>query len=347
MATIHDVARLAGVSVATVSRVLNGNYPVSEEKRKQVQKAVRELNFKPNILGRNLGRVVNRTILVVTSATSGMLFTETIEGINEAANAAGFDMLIAYLPYGADRPQSTSWNKCVEYLEGGLAGGVILLGLAAIQALSNSDLGQIPVVQCSETVLDYFPNSVTYDNRAASAQLTRHLIAQGYRRFGFVLCRKPYEQEPSRFSLEREEGLRQALAEAGLPAHPEWNVCCLQQPGAYAEAAETLRFYTQLPPDARPDAILCAYDTLALACVNTLQQAGLRVPEDIAVAGFDDSETALFSSPMLTSVHQPGREMGRESVRLLVELVRHERESGAQVILPCRVVARGSTDRGR
>ena len=343
MATIHDVAKLAGVSVATVSRVLNGNYPVSEEKRKRVQSAVKQLNFRPNILGRNLGRGMNRTILVVTSAAAGMLFAETLEGINEEADRAGFDMLLAYLPTAPGMPRATPWNKCAEYLEGGLAGGVILLGLTAIQAMQGSAIGDIPVVQCSETVVDSFPNSVTYDNAQAAAELARTLIARGRRRFGFVFCRKPYETEPSHFSHEREAGLRRALQEAGLPHHPEWNVCCVQATRANAQMEQDLQFYARLPADGRPDAILCSYDVPALLLEQVLTQAGIRVPEDIAVAGFDDSELVSFGRPPLTSVHQPGREMGRESVRLLVQLVRGERENGAKVLLNCRVVERGST----
>lgn len=348
MATIRDVAALAGVSVATVSRVLNGNCPVSEQKRERVMQAVAELNFKPSILGRNLGRSVNRTILIVTSATSGMLFTETVRGINEMAESMGFDLLMAYLPQRSGVPQSTSWNRCLEYLEGGLAGGVILLGMSAVQAVTSEAVAGIPVVQCSETITDRFPNAVTYDNARAVYELTQRLLAQGRRRFAFAFCRKSFETEPSRFAVEREAGMRRALEEAGAAPHPELNVCCIQRMEGdeelrYEPAEETMQFYAQLPPEERPDAIICAYDTLAVACVNTLRRAGIRVPEDIAVTGFDDSEAALLSDPKLTSVHQPGREMGREAMRLLGERIAGERADGVTMMLPCRIVERGST----
>ena len=352
MATIRDVAALAGVSVATVSRVLNGNCPVSEQKQKSVMKAVEALNFKPSIFGRNLGRAQNRTILVVTSAASGMLFMETMQGINEVAEELGYDNLIAYLPQNDGQPQPNSWNRCLEYLEGGLAGGVILLGLSAVQAMTNEAVEGIPVVQCSETIVSRFPNAVTFDNTRAVYELTKRLIAQGFRRFAFVLCRKSFETEPSRFSVEREAGMRQALEEAGIPVHPELNICCYQRMEGereqrYEPAEETLKFYANLPPEERPDVILCSYDVLAVACINTLRRAGIRVPEDIAVTGFDDSEAALLADPKLTSVHQPGRDMGREAMRLLDERLSGKRADGVTMMLPCRIVERGSTERNK
>ncbi len=348
MATIRDVARLADVSVATVSRVLNGNYPVSEEKKKAVQRAVKELNFTPNLIGRNLGRSHNRTILVALNAMSGTLMGESLQGVNDVAAERGYDVLMTYLPSDRDKPSAFSWQRCVEYLQGGFAGGAILLGPVATDSIPLEQLRDIPVVRCGEGVFHMGGNCVTYDNALAAYDLTKRLISKGCRRFAFVLSQKPAETEPSDYSQARERGMRRALEEAGLPFRPEWSLVCRQETSAqdtsYTAALESMRFFTQLPPDQRPDAIICTFDVLALACVHTLQQAGIRVPEEIAVAGFDDSAAATYCNPGITSVRQPSRQMSQEATRILIELMEGKRQNGVRVLLPHSITERGSTD---
>jgi len=347
VATIHDVARRAGVSAATVSRVLNGNYPVSEETKKKVQQAVRELDFIPNLMGRNLGRVHNKTILVALNAMSGVLMGESLQGVNDVAVELGYDVIMIYLPTDPQKVSAFSWERCVEYLRGGLAGGAILLGPVATDTVPLELLHDIPIVRCGEGVFHMGGNCVTYDNEQAAYDLTKRMISQGYRNFSFVLTQKPNETEPSDYAVTREDGMRRALKEAGLSYHPEWQLVCRQATEdhdlSYAKARRQMRFFTEMPKEHRPDAIICSFDTVALACAHALTEAGIRIPEDIAIAGFDDSVAATYSVPMLTSVRQPSRQMSREATRLVIDLMEGRRESGVRILLPHSISERGST----
>jgi len=355
MATIRDVAREANVSVATVSRVLNGNYPVSEEKKTAVQQAVKKLHFTPNVIGQNLGRAENRTILVVTAAMTNELedsplLNRTLMGIHEVAEQEGYDVLISYLHASSpNAPTSPSMERCLAQLRGGLAGGCIVLGPILKNQPAFFQLENCPTVRCGEGIFKLGGNCVTYDNEFAGYDLCRFLVQKGCRRFSFVLNQKVDETEPSDYSVERMHGALRALAEAGIPYDDSLTLVCRNSDAfskiPYDSAAEQMQFFARLPREQLPDAILCTYDVLSLACIHTLQSHGIRVPEDVAIAGFDDSAAATFSIPALTTVRQPNLEMGREATKLLIELMQGKRQSGVRTLLPHTIIARGSTDR--
>ncbi len=349
MATIRDVAALAGVSPATVSRVINGGHPVKASTRRAVEKAIRTLDFQPNINGRNLSRHENRTILVITSSTNTEMYMQTLHGINMVLVNEPYDLLTSILLEDPEDPSSTNWDRCARFLDGGLAGGVLLFGSLAIEVAAQAAPLRVPVVQCSENVLDCFPNSVSCNNQRAVYELTRLLIAQGRRRFGFISSRKYFETEPSNFSRDRLNGMKQALAECGLPYYEELTTCSLAEgaPAAqnnYADAVRAARFYAALPAQQRPDAIVCATDRLAFACVSELQRAGIAVPQQVAVTGFDNSFLAQTSTPQLTTIQTPNMEMGAEAARLLISLMRAERPDGCSIQLPHRLIERGSSN---
>ncbi len=349
VATIRDVAREAGVSVATVSRVLNGNYPVSQEKRRVVNQAIKKLNFTPNILGRNLGRTENRTIVVVVSPgvkQDSTLLTRSLQGVSEVTSKEGYDMLISYLPADApSQPREASVKRLEQFLQGGFAGGLLVLGPILKDPSFFKQIGAIPVVRCGEGVLPLGGNCVAYDNEQAGYDLAKAMIQRGYKRFSFFLSQKPKETMPSDFALARKKGMETALAEAGL-SYDEKLTLIVQTDDdemQFAKAAKASDFYLSLPPEERPDAIICSFDALALACMNTLQRGGVVCPDQIAIAGFDDSIAASYCDPPLTSVRQPSREMSREATRILLSIMRGEQQNGIRMTLPCAVVERGST----
>lgn len=349
MANIHDVAARAGVSPATVSRVLNGNHPVSPATRKLVEQAIRELNFEPNLMGRSLSRREQQSILVVISTTAGELYRKTLQGAGRIAAQEKYELMTTCIADDPDDPFTNNWENCARYIRSGMAGGVILFGSRVIQAAAQAPALSVPTVQCSETTLDRFPNSVSCDNRAAMRELTQRLIAQGYRRFAFIASRKPYETEPSDFSRDRLQGIQDALRAAGVPYDPALTLCCLNRAElggvySYAEAVKTAQIYAAMPAAERPDIILCSYDTIAFACMDVLQRAGLRVPQDVAVAGFDNSATVALTTPQITSIETPSFEMGSEAARLLISLMRGERAPGCRILLPHKIFERGSTN---
>jgi|GEM_PF-1016023 len=349
MATIRDVALLAGVSPATVSRVLNGNYPVKAETRVIVENAIKALDFHPNIIGRSLSAHTKKTIFVVASTALSEMFTRVLHGINVTTAQNGYEFLMTILDNSGTQDLKNNWNRCARHIEDGLVGGVILLGRQVIETAANGNPISVPVVQCSESSHSFFPNCVSYDNRRAFYDLTNQLIRQGFRRFGFLLSRKETENAPSEFSIERLEGMKKALSEHGIPYDPELTICCIQHSDTYglttfSDTTEATHKYMDMRPEQRPDILLCSYDAIAISCINEFQRAGLQIPRDIGIAGFDNVSAALLPRPQLTSVQPPSFEMGVEAARLLIALMSGERTGGLTIQLPYIIYERGSTN---
>lgn len=327
MVKIEDVASLAGVSVATVSRVLNNNYMVSKEKRDKVLEAVKALNYQPNALGRNLRRTETKMILVVCTA----VIDEAMNGIQDVAKEMGYDVIISY----SDKRDSKS---SVKFLENGLVGGVIFLNML----LKNDDMynicKQYPVVQCGEYI--DIPNSylVSINDQKAAYEVVSHLIQQGKKRIGFVAC-DGYDGSPN-FSKERERGYRQALADHGIEYITELR---LSGDNTFESGAIAAKHYFGL--ENRPDAVFCVLDNIAFGCLNALKNFGVSIPDDIAIAGFDNLEISEASEPPLTTVAQPFYEIGRETMKMLVSLIKGEITLGRQLFLNHQLIIRGSTSK--
>lgn len=329
LTTIGEVAAKAKVSVATVSRVLNGSCKVSEERRRRVLQAIKELQYEPNLVGRMLRKSETRTILVVFS----IMLPDLIRGIKDAAAAAGYEVILQYSP-GPDTDASQ-----FAMLHRGMADGAILPEIQIDNTLLASLYDQFTIVQCGETTKYPQAHVVAVNNEEIACQMTRHLIELGRKRIatvGIGSC----QGRPAYFSRERREGVRRALDEIGIPLDQQLH---LDVQMGYRGGAEAADYLLSLPE--RPDAIFCFQDTVAVGCIQSLHRRGVAVPGDIAVAGFDDSEICQFIDPPLTSVEQPFYEIGREAVRtwLLIHHDRPNRSIGRQVRLAARLVIREST----
>jgi LacI family transcriptional regulator, repressor for deo operon, udp, cdd, tsx, nupC, and nupG len=326
MATIEDVAEKAGVSVATVSRVLNNNYMVSNEKKNRVFEAVKALNYQPNALGRNLRRSETKMVLVICT----VVIDEAMAGIQDIAKELGYDVILSYT--GNKRDGMCS----IKFLENSLVDGVILLNMLFKDEELLTISEKYPVVQCGEYV--DIPNSflVATNDQKAAYEMTSHLIQLGRKRIGFVA----YEEFgiTSHFSLEREKGYKQALADHGIPYDPE-----LKKIGdfSYESGIDAAKQFLSMKE--KPDAVFCTQDNMAVGCVNTFKNAGVSVPEDIAVSGFDNVELAEICNPSLTTVNQSFYEIGRETMRLLVSLIKGEITIGRQVLINHQLIIRDST----
>ena len=331
MATIQDVARLAGVSTATVSRVLNDNYKVSDKRRQLVLDAVKTLGYRPNIVGRNLSRSENRTILVVSS----WIDDDMIRGASFAAKEIGYDLILSYTTVEDDK-------DALKYFENGLAGGILFINFRGTDTRIEELCSNYPVVQCAEYV--DFPEacfvSIRDDN--AIEELTEMLVKQGRKRFAFIA---PGSRPEStiHYAEARESGFRRALEKTGTHINEDF-VVRYPTPGSSLEAAEkAAKAWLDLPESERPDAIVCASDTIALACMNTLIRGGVRVPQDVSITGFDNRR-AVYANPKLTTVAQPFFEMGAESVRMLANMMSGKDVAEKRIFLDHRIVVRGSTD---
>lgn len=329
MTNIRKVAELAGVSVATVSRTLKSPDIVSPRTRDKVLKAVREAGYKPNLMAVQFRSRRTRNLVVLVPTIANTFFARVISGIQEAAQQQGYSVLLCNT-LGREESEAT-YAKMVTTRQ---ADGVIQLrAYNPFPADAFAPDTPLPMVNACE-VLDEAPcSSVKLDNRAAARAITEHLIGLGHRRIGMI-------KGPRRSPLTRDRvaGYCDALEAADI-ALDESLLC----PGKFTphsgyEAAGML-----VARDDRPSAIFCESDEMAIGAIQRIKQAGLRVPDDISVAGFDDIAFASFSDPPLTTIAQPAEAFGREAVAMLIEVLEGREEGAKQRILPYELVIRGST----
>lgn len=326
MATIDEVATMAGVSVATVSRVMNNSYVVSEEKRNRVLQAAQTLNYLPNTLNRSQRKTENKTILIICS----VVIYDVVAGIQATAKKLGYDVLIHY---NAGRNAELD---SIKVLNNKLVDGVILLNIL----MDDADLAELNrrfmVVQCGEYVS--IPNAfqVSTDNEGGAHAIVSHLISLGHKRIAFV-GPDIFNGLPH-FVHVREKGYRLALEEHGLAFSPDLVIKAdFSMESGYDAGRRILAMAD------RPDAVFCATDQLAVGCIHTFRDHGLFIPEDIAVAGFDNTEAAEICTPPLTTVAQPFFEIGSETVRMLTAMINEEMSVGRHVMLDYQLKLREST----
>lgn len=327
-ATVQDVAKTAGVSVGTVSRVLNGSPAVSASSKEKVTGAIRQLNYRPLASARDLRRDRTMRILALAKNLDSPIISEAFRGVGDAAALSGYVSLIAPTAGDLEREQ-----QLVDILRNGSVDGLVMFSPTMpdddIEALAT----QLSVVQVCEIADSEAAFGVSIDDRQAAFDITRHLIETGSRRLAMIGHRA------ARSGRLREEGFREATAKAALL--PEQT---LFADGDFDFHAGRRLTRELLKMDPLPDAVFCGSDTVAAGCVREITGAGFRVPEDIAVAGFDDSIQAEMCVPELTTIRQPAYEMGRLAFEALFERMT---EPGAsrrgRTFLPHELVVRDST----
>lgn len=327
-ATVQDVAKTAGVSVGTVSRVLNGSPAVSQSSKEKVTAAVRQLNYRPLASARDLRRDRTMRILALAKNLNSPVISEAFRGVSDAAALSGYVSLIAPTAGDPEREQ-----QLVDMLRNGSVDGLVMFS----PTMPDEDIAdmaeQQSVVQVCEIAEAEAAFGVAIDDRQAAVDMTRHLIATGARRLAMIGNRA------ARSGRLREEGFRQAAAEAGFAADQ-----ILFVEGDFDFRTGRLQTRTLLEAGRLPDAVFCGSDTVAAGCVRAITDAGLRVPDDIAVAGFDDSVQAEMCTPELTTIRQPAYEMGRRAFEALLSRMTtpgpHHR---GRTFFPHQLVIRDST----
>jgi DNA-binding LacI/PurR family transcriptional regulator len=302
-ATMADVARLAGVSVPTVSRVLSGSFPVSEGRRKLVEDAIERLQFRPSAAARYLASRKPEVIAIVAGNTSQYGYAETIRGIELAARASGYTVMITVV----ESTDETEVDRALAVtLTQAIAGLLVLKfdppGVAALQHVPSD----VPVVALSGVREPGIPQAVLDETRAAE-ELTTALLDLGHRTVHHI--RVP----PSRREDGRTTGWRRALRARGATV-PEtldatWDPVSGHEIGL------------RLAADPEVTAIFCGNDEIAMGVIRGLNDAGLSVPRDVSVAGFDDHPLAAMWVPSITTAHQDFVGMGRRGFELLMQIV--------------------------
>ena len=324
--TIVDVAERAGVSKSLVSLVMRGSPGVAARSRDAVLDAARELGYRPNAMARSLVRQSSGVFGCIVSDLHNPFFADVADGLEEAAVARGYRALLSagFLDPGREA-------AAVETLLGLQADGLILLGptlgLGTIEATARD----IPVVIVGQRTRSAIMDSVCNDDRAGAQAVVDHLVALGHERIAHI-------HAGSRGgSADRRRGYEAAMSRHGL------GDLTRTVRGAFTEEGGLAAMRTIIEGGDLPTAVFVANDFAAMGALEVLYAAGLRVPEDISVVGYDDIVTSHSVRVALTTVAQPALEMGRTAVNLLVERADQGRAQARHIVLPPRLVVRGTT----
>jgi LacI family transcriptional regulator len=309
MVTVHEVARVAGVSAATVSRFLNGTAKVSEEKRQAIESVIEKLNYKPNVLAQNLKTGSSRTIGVLTQSLVSGYFADAMAGIDEALQGTGYAPLIVSGHWHADEEAER-----IELLIARRVDGLVILSgkLKDAQILKLSQ--RVPIVAFGRDLSAPRAYGFCLDNYWGACEAVGYLIAQGHRNIAFITGPSDHQD-----ALARLAGYRDTLAKHGIKEQQQLIVG-----GDFQESGGLLAVERLLESKQRFSAIFCANDLTAYGARLALYRRGIRVPEDISVIGFDDLHSSMYTTPPLTTVRQPLFEVGQCLGRAIIKMIGRE-----------------------
>ena len=328
-----EVAQRAGVSVTTVSHVINGTRRVAEETRARVLEAVATLNYHPNHVARSLVQRRTATIGVVIEEIVNPLFAPVLMGVERVATQLGYGVL------ACSAPDLDSERRALNTLRAKRVDGVILMSLSFPRPHDHVEALRADGIPC--VAINRYPKSasidcVHFDHAGGARTATRHLLALGHQRIAHLAG--PVSGASMRWAaVERLAGVRQALTAAGV----SWDARYVVE-SEYGYEAALVAAHALLDTTPRPTAVVAWGDLAALAVVEAAEERGLRVPDDLAVVGFGDELVAARARPRLTTVSMPVAEAGAEAARLLDQQIRDGVRDPTTVVLPCRLLVRQS-----
>lgn len=326
--TIRDVAREAGVSVATVSRVLNDSGPVREITRHRIREIATRMRYVPDSAARSLITRRSMTFGVLLPDLYGEFFSEVIRGIDQTAQRSGYHLLVS-----GSHNDKGEIEAALRAMRGRVDGLIVMSPDIDSAALVANLPASSPVVLLNCVVEGNGFDSLTIDNYGGAHAMVRHLFASGHPRIAFIKgAERNYD------AAERLRGYRAAHQAAGVKGNG-----ILEFEGDFTESGGHLAAKRILSLEPRPTAVFAANDSMAIGALSAFRDAGLRVPDDIAVTGFDDIPIARYMSPPLTSVSVSISEMGAQAVRMLLHAVEQENNHVKQQdTLPTALVIRAS-----
>ncbi len=322
-ATIRDVARAAEVSVATVSRSLNGLQSVAAKTRDRVLRAAGELDYVPNSGARALSTRRTDTIGVLLPDLHGEFFSELIRGIDLAARANGLHLLLS-----SSHGDAAEAAAALRAMRSRVDSIILMMPNAGEEYLIGTGMGSVPLVFLGRGGCKSGHSSFQIDNYSGAYAITEHLVSLGRKRIAFVAG-------PSG-NIEAKERLRGYCSAIATTGGSEWIVR-----GDFSEQSGSDAVKAFIGDD-RPDAVFCANDMMAIGCLETLREAGLRIPEDIALAGFDDIPIARYVSPPLTTAAVPIADIGRQALECCAAAIAGSGADQRRTFKP-QLVVRAST----
>ncbi|MCU6708991.1 catabolite control protein A [Paenibacillus sp. J5C_2022] len=327
--TIYDVAREAGVSMATVSRVVNNNPNVKPATRKKVYEAIERLGYRPNAVARGLASKRTTTVGVVIPDISNSIFAEVARGIEDIANMYHYNIILC----NADKKKDKEIRVVNTLLEKQVDGLLFMGGAVTEDHLQAFKTANVPVVLCATSDESEQIPSVDINHEEAAYDAVMKLIQNGHKRIGMI---SGTLQDPAS-GYARFQGYKRALQESGL-SYDESLVRIGNY--RYESGVEAMKYFIEL--NERPTAVFSATDEMAIGAIHCIQDSGLQVPGDISVISVDNSRMASMVRPQLTAVAQPMYDIGAVSMRLLTKLMKKEHVEQYKVTLPHEIVMRQS-----
>lgn len=328
MTKMTDVAKMARVSSATVSRVLSNHPYVSEKTRRKVLDAIEHLGYKPNRLASNFRKMSSKTVIVVLPDISNPFFSEIVKGFKDSARERGYHVLLG--DTGNDRDQEREFIELVKakYVDG------LILATARIPKEEIAEVSrEIPVVLACEYIDGFDIPTVAIDNIGAARTATQHLASLGHRKIAHISG--PLDAVLGR---DRLKGYRQALLVNEIPEDENFI-----QEGDFSVRSGYDLMRKLMAMDNRPTAVFCANDEMAVGAVKAAKEYGLTVPRDISVVGFDDIPMSTLVEPALTTIYQPKYDIGVQSMNMVLNMIEGHENARKQVVLKHELVVRQTT----
>lgn len=307
--TIKDIARMAGVSIATVSRVINNSKPVNEDVRQRVLEAMEQTKFRPNAIARNLIKNQSFLLGVMLPEVKNTVMDSLIDGINHISRLHGYNVVIV-LTGGTLENELHYYNLFREMRVDGI---VVATTQIQDELLELIGVAQIPCIMVGRDSRPKSIPSVHVDNFSAAYEAATYLIRQGHRQIGMLRV----ANGDTAAGKHRFEGFRKALDEAHLPLREEW---IIEGGVSVEEGAASMQKICET--GVLPTAVFCATDRMAIGAINYLTESNIKVPEDISVFGFDDIDMASIVRPKLSTVSYSATEIGLTAGRNLINLVK-------------------------
>jgi LacI family transcriptional regulator len=335
--TIKDIAKALGLSTSTVSRALRGSYEISPETKKLVLEYAEKINYRPNPIALSLKERKSRSIGVVVSEIANTFFSQAINGIESIAYNRGYHVIISQSHESYEREMVTIQHLASRSVDG------LLVSLSNettdLSHLKNLHEKGLPIVFFDRITDEINTHKVTANNYAGAFEATEHLIKKGYQHIAHVT-------NSSNLSITRErlKGYREALEKNNLSYDDRLVFYCHHGGMIYAEIEEAVQ--KMLKSKQRPDAILTASDRITTSCLTALHEAGTKIPDDIAVIGFTNTNLADLFNPSLSAIRQPAFDMGQIATELLIHIIESKRPvtEFETRILETELFVRESTD---
>lgn len=330
MATsIKDVAREAGVSIATVSRVLNDIDVVNEETKKKVVDAIKKLGYRPNIVARSLKTQRTKTIGILIPDISNQFYPEVVRGAEDVANIYDYNVMLCNSDFDVEKEK-----EYLRVLKEKMVDGVLYMS----SSLQDEILGLINELDVKTVLIETKDKesklpSVTIDNEKATYEATRYLLDKGLKKIAYI----GIEKEELNAWAERYNGYEKAMKESGFEIDPKRTFFGPLKVKTGSEGVEAI-----ISSGESIDGIICGSDEVAMGAINALRDKGISVPEDVKVMGFNNIYSSAVFYPKITTIAQPMYDMGSVAMRMLIKLINQKELEQGHYVLEHELIERDS-----